>query len=922
MADEETPQVEDKHAPSLVADDEVQDQTIFGKVAATIDRFFSVKFARVGLTVGTRPFASLGLSGVVLILCVAGFSQFNSESRSDKLWIPQNTRAQQDAEDYTKHWRSDSRFESLLLEAKDGASTALDKKFLQDAMRLHEGIENLTFEGETLASLCVPRPSDGHRCFINSVLGAWAYDSANLANDTDPLATLNRQGMSSDDLLRLLGGATFDANDKLTGAKVLTISYILQLNRVLDGGGYTDKNGEGWEEELLKFLKCDAPVCSGGSTGRCACGYDSSSFSVYAQTTRSFSDEFGSVIRGDIGLINGAFMIMIIYLILNLGGLCHKVDSRSLLAFGCVLSIVAAAAAGYGIAMWLQFDYTPVHSVLPFVIIGIGVDDSFVIMNAFDRTPAAKPVAERIALALSHAGVSIMVTSVTDFVAFAISVSSALPALSAFCMYAAFAVLMLFVFQITMFTAMATLDARRVEANRIDCCFCLPRGCPCCPTAPRSEAVAALDDGAVDPNQMLCCKKARHPGGRIGNFLEAFFAPFLVRMPVAIVVIFVFVAFCCVCIWQMLELSVEDTQRKFLPDDSYVLSTVQKNDQYFGNLGTSFDVMTIAGDYFSAQTALADLGPRLGKLNSLLPTTGDAFSSWAAAFKAACASGSVVATLDANGNVANAAEYYSRLKTWLAGAGGRFARDVVWVDDADAQRGIQATKVSAELKTVNKQVDGLVLPDAKHAVEAMEEIREACDGWTDLPGGKAVPYSRIFLNWETFKIIYREMFVSVGLCLLAVLIITTVLIAHPITALLVFLCVLMTIIDILGCMNMWGLAVDSVSVIQLVISVGLSVDYAAHVGHNFMTQWGTRAERVTKTLGDVGAAVLCGGISTFLGVMLLAFSKSYVFRVLFQTFFLTVILGLAHGLVLLPALLMILGPASYTGKRNSKLDKE
>merc|ERR1712217_481851 len=116
---------------------------------------------------------------------------------------------------------------------------------------------------------------------------------------------------------------------------------------------------------------------------------------------------------------------------------------------------------------------------------------------------------------------------------------------------------------------------------------------------------------------------------------------------------------------------------------------------------------------------------------------------------------------------------------------------------------------------------------------------------------------------------------------------------------------------ILGCMQLWGLAIDSVSVIQLVIAVGLCVDYAAHVGHNFMTQDGQRSERVIRTMGDVGAAVLCGGVSTFLGIMLLAASQSYVFRVLFQTFFLTVVLGLAHGMLFLPALLNLVGPAPY-----------
>merc|ERR1711920_482811 len=142
-----------------------------------------------------------------------------------------------------------------------------------------------------------------------------------------------------------------------------------------------------------------------------------------------------------------------------------------------------------------------------------------------------------------------------------------------------------------------------------------------------------------------------------------------------------------------------------------------------------------------------------------------------------------------------------------------------------------------------------------YAVDAMDSIRETCDSWTDFPGGKATPFSRLFVNWETFKIIKREMFFSVGLCLAAVFLITLILLAHPLTAGLVFLCVVMTIIDILGCMQLWGLAIDSVSVIQLVIAVGLCVDYAAHVGHNFMKQEGTRADRVVHTMGDVGSAV-------------------------------------------------------------------
>ena len=110
-----------------------------------------------------------------------------------------------------------------------------------------------------------------------------------------------------------------------------------------------------------------------------------------------------------------------------------------------------------------------------------------------------------------------------------------------------------------------------------------------------------------------------------------------------------------------------------------------------------------------------------------------------------------------------------------------------------------------------------------------------------------------------------------------------------------------------------GFAIDSVSVINLVLAVGLSVDYSAHVGHSFMVKGGTdKNKRALEALADMGAAVLAGGFSTFLAVVVLLFSTSYVFVVLSRQFCLTVVLGLAHGLILLPVMLSICGPKPFS----------
>lgn len=49
-------------------------------------------------------------------------------------------------------------------------------------------------------------------------------------------------------------------------------------------------------------------------------------------------------------------------------------------------------------------------------------------------------------------------------------------------------------------------------------------------------------------------------------------------------------------------------------------------------------------------------------------------------------------------------------------------------------------------------------------------------------------------------------------------------------------------------MHYWGLTVDTVNTIILVLAVGLSVDYASHIGHTFMVISGTRHGKLLFTL--------------------------------------------------------------------------
>lgn len=91
------------------------------------------------------------------------------------------------------------------------------------------------------------------------------------------------------------------------------------------------------------------------------------------------------------------------------------------------------------------------------------------------------------------------------------------------------------------------------------------------------------------------------------------------------------------------------------------------------------------------------------------------------------------------------------------------------------------------------------------------------------------------------------------------------------------------------------------------MALGLAVDYSAHIAHAFMTQTGSRNDRVRDTLVEMGPAVLNGGFSTFLAFALLMTSSSYVFKSFFKIFFLVVVFGLFHGIAFLPVILSFIG---------------
>ena len=127
-------------------------------------------------------------------------------------------------------------------------------------------------------------------------------------------------------------------------------------------------------------------------------------------------------------------------------------------------------------------------------------------------------------------------------------------------------------------------------------------------------------------------------------------------------------------------------------------------------------------------------------------------------------------------------------------------------------------------------------------------------------------------------------------------------------------------------MHFWGIEIDTTSAVLLSVGLGLAVDYSAHIAHAFMAMPGkSKNDRIKHAVIEIGPAVFNGGFSTYLAFAILMFSQSFAFTIFFKVFFLVVVFGLYHGLVFLPVVLSVIGPAPITsvhGIGNSVEDRE
>jgi hypothetical protein len=149
-------------------------------------------------------------------------------------------------------------------------------------------------------------------------------------------------------------------------------------------------------------------------------------------TPKSIDFAIGYSVGNDIYLIAIAITVICLFTVLALL-VPDYVFTRTSLAFLGILCVSLSISSGFGLALLLGIPFTTLTQVLPFILLGVGVDDLFVLVRSLEDVEESSPglsLEQRFKQTLAQGGMAITVTSLTNVSAFLFGSMTSIPSIT------------------------------------------------------------------------------------------------------------------------------------------------------------------------------------------------------------------------------------------------------------------------------------------------------------------------------------------------------------------------------------------------------------------------------------------------------------------------------------------------------------
>jgi len=584
------------------------------------------------------------------------------------------------------------------------------------------------------------------------------------------------------------------------------------------------------------------------------------------------------------------------------------VRSKPYLAFMGVVSTGFSLATTFGFLSAVGISAVPQVGLVPFLTLGVGVDNMFILISAWRRTdvdallglPLEKRVQIRLGEAMKEAALSITITSLTDIMAFGIGTITEFRMVEIFCLYTGMSILFAYLFCITFFAATMVFSGWREEANRH--CFTVQKVQSkkeakdrsmwyriWCAGGKPGRYQEDTDMKASRKEMFLPMNPAEQPSNEdddhiIMNFFKNYFAPTLMTPWFKAIVAIVYIAYLTGAIWGCVYLRRGVSFEKLSNQNSFLANYYTHKDIFFSQYSVSVGIVVEGNLDYSDPKIQDDMDRIIGTfLNSSAYFCDDNTQSWLRNFND---------YLEFYPRKPKTPEdYVSTLRyTYLKTPGlDRNKLDIAFNED-----GTQIIASRFYIQSLWYKKTEEIMLEARRIAATIQDY-------------DVTVFHQTFIYFDQPVVVWKNTITNIILALVCMLVIAMMFVPQPMSAIWVTLATASIECGVIGYMTWWDVNVDFVSMTYLILCIGFSIDFSVHITYGFIaSQKQTGRDQAVDALHSVGYPVLQSATSTLLGVIFLVTSFSYMFLSFLKTMILVISFGVFHALFILPIALSLL----------------
>ncbi|XP_052082673.1 patched domain-containing protein 3-like [Mytilus californianus] len=568
------------------------------------------------------------------------------------------------------------------------------------------------------------------------------------------------------------------------------------------------------------------------------------------------------------------FLAMAMYSFLaTVSGNC--LTQRGLLGIAGVLSTVISILGASGFCAVIGVEYVNIGSIMPFIILGIGLYNLFVLLSGLNRAPVKGAVEERIGSAMRDTGVSITISSLTDITALLIgALMTDLTVIRNFCFFTGSAVFLCFFNQMTFVLACAVLHERRVAGSM---------HCITCQTVYTAEQMKTAH--YRNKLTIVCCSGHEpEKSDDLQSYVEMLPArtlpKCLLNIPVKVIILFLYLGYITFSIWSTTNLGVGSQFTDVLRQDSisYQFNNIEKEN--FGM--TTIVSFNIQGhlDYSRSDVHLkVDDMLQSAKKNTFFDKKFEI--NWLKEFNDSYL----------NENITEI-EFIEKLHLFVKN-NPMFKNDIVF--DSNKTH-VLFSRFYVMTNDIKSPRDQKLLLEESRIIARNSSLN-------------VLPFSTQFVYFEQNESVLSKAILQIGFTFAACTLVSFILILDPILIVFLVLTVASIIVGVFSLMSIWNLNLNLFTIVYVIICTGFSFNFVAYFCKSFIhSQRFDRQGKVNDAIIQTSGTIINSAISTVISIVILLFSRSEIFTSFFKIVLFVILLSVFHTIFVLPVILSVTGP--------------